>query len=181
MSIKKIIFSKNVLIRVVVVLGIIYICFSLLKSRTGQNKVDRYDAVLQKLKEAMIVKENTALPPHRFFLDYAVVDHSLKNDNGYSMELLDLYEKDRDSAVFIAEFWHQKAVKECMEAIQQTAHRYSRQITLGMSEEEKAKINSKGEKEARQLFYGYYYDNWDGINKTIEDKLRNAKIRFRKK
>lgn len=125
-----------------------------------------------------LLAEERTIP--RFFLDYAVVEHSLKNDKGYSMELLELYKKAPHSAIFIADFWHQKALKECEESIRTNARRCSQKIALNMTEEEKDKVMEPAEKAARQCFYSFYYDNWDEINKTIVNKLKAAKINLRK-
>lgn len=130
------------------------------------------------LSVSTLLAEERTMP--RFFLDYAVVDHKLKDDKGYSMELLKLYEKTPHSAIFIADFWHQKAFKECEESIQTNARRCSQKITLNMTEEEEDKIMEPAEKAANQCFYSFYYDNWDEINKTIVNKLKAAKINYRK-
>ncbi len=126
----------------------------------------------------LLLAEQNDVP--RFFLDYAVVDHSLKNDRGYSMELLELHKKEPNSAIFLANFWHNKALRECEENIRSAAHLYSQTITLNMTEEEKKKAMEPASKIADQCFYGFYYDNWGEINKSIITKLRAAKIRYKK-
>jgi hypothetical protein len=112
----------------------------------------------------------------RFFLDYAVVDHSLKNDKGYSNELLKLWEKNPHSAIFLGEFWHQKAYNACRESIRENIDHCVKKITLGMTEQEKDKITEPAKKAADQCFYAFYYDNWDEINKTIVSRLKAEKI-----
>lgn len=57
------------------------------------------------------VSSAQAQPPplHRFFLDYAVLKHSLKNDQGAFDELMELRDLDPYAADFVAEFWWSKA------------------------------------------------------------------------
>ncbi len=114
--------------------------------------------------------------PPIFLLDYAVVDHSLKNDEGYSIQLLELYRKDPQSVIFISDFWHQKAFKDCNEIIQEYSHIYSKQITLNMSKEARDAVMKPGLDAGKNCFYSFYYDNWDEINITIRNKLKAANI-----
>jgi hypothetical protein len=117
----------------------------------------------------------------RFLLDYAVVDHSLKNNEGYSDELLKLWERNPHAAIFLSEFWHQKAYNACRESIHENINSCVKKITLGMTEEEKDKITEPAKKAANQCFYSFYYDNWDEINKTIINRLRAERIFFFKR
>jgi len=120
-------------------------------------------------------KKNTKIEEKgisRFFLDYAVVEHSLKNDKGYSIKLLELYKKNPNSAIFLADFWHYKAVKECYKFMKETAHFYSEKISIDMTEGQKDKIMEPAKEAIDHCFYGFYYDNWDEINRTIVNKLK---------
>ena len=117
----------------------------------------------------------------RFFLDYAVVNHSLKNDQGYSMELLELLKIDPNSANFIANFWWEKAKRECKNDVESIAQNYAKRITENTTEGEKEQIFAKAKNECNQCFYSFYYDNWDAINETILNKLESANIKVNTK
>lgn len=125
-----------------------------------------------------LLGEERTIP--RFLIDYAVVDRSLKNRKGYAIELLKLYQKDPNSATLIADFWHQKAVRECQKCIETNVDLYLQKITPNMTQEEKDKVMEPAKEAATQCFYSFYYDNFDEINKTIVNKLKVAKINYRK-
>lgn len=112
--------------------------------------------------------EEKTLP--RFYLDYAVVQHSLMNDQGLFDELMDIAEKNRPSADFIAEFWWSKANTKCQDVVHNISRRYGAQITAKTSLKEKETLRKAAKKEADQCFYGVYYDNWDAINRMIKAK-----------
>jgi hypothetical protein len=111
----------------------------------------------------------------RFFLDYAIVNHSLKNDEGAFNELMDLAKLDQKSADFIAEFWWGKANSYCDDYVDKLIRQYSAKITPKTSEREKIEITEAAKKEADQCFYGFYYDQWDEINKMIREKYGAVK------
>ncbi|NQS89686.1 hypothetical protein HQ584_07865 [Patescibacteria group bacterium] len=148
------------------VISILFIWGNTLLAESPQNKQNNESA------------EERTMP--RFFLDYGVVDHSLKNDEGYSMELLELYEKNPNSAVFIADFWHQKALRECEESIRSNSRLYSNNITLDMTKEERDEVMKPAEEAAIKCLYGYYYDNWNKINESIINKLKAENINYRR-
>jgi 23S rRNA G2069 N7-methylase RlmK/C1962 C5-methylase RlmI len=110
----------------------------------------------------------------RFYLDYAVVQHSLKNDVGNFDEFMKLAEIDRESADFMAEFWWSKAKRECNEYIKETIERQARRITPETSEEEKEELLRDARAEADQCFYGVYYDHWDEINDMVVKRYQDA-------
>lgn len=110
----------------------------------------------------------------RFYLDYAVVEHSLKNDVGNFDEFMNLRELDMNSANFIAEFWSGKARRECDEFIKGVAKRYSKRVTTQTSKEKYNKLIKAAKREKDQCFYGVYYDHWDEINQMIVEKYKSA-------
>lgn len=125
---------------------------------------------------ALLAEEET-IP--RFFLDYAIVDRTLKNGKGYTAELSELYKRNRSSAIFIFMFWQEKAFRECEEVTRTSAQHY-RQAIINMTEEEKDRIMKSAQAEVSQCSYSFYYDSWDEINKTIVNQLKAAKINYRK-
>lgn len=106
----------------------------------------------------------------RFYLDYAIVQHSLKADKGLFDELMDLAKMDRNSADFIAKFWWGKAKKECNEFVEKIARKYARRITPAMSKTDKEKLQKLVTEEANQCYYGVYYDHWEEVNQMIKAK-----------
>lgn len=110
----------------------------------------------------------------RFYLDYAVVEHSLKNDKGYSKELLDFAKAHRQQADFLANFWWAKAKKECMETFKEIVHRYASQMTPSTSAANKTKLENLAKAESDQCVYGVIYDHWDEINAMIVERAKQA-------
>ena len=110
---------------------------------------------------------------HRFFLDYAVVKHSLKNDQGVFDELIGLRHLNPHAADFLVEFWWTKAKKECNDYMYEVAKRYSEKETADTSKAQKEKLHGEATKEVDQCFYGVYYDNWDEINRMILQNYKN--------
>ena len=121
-----------------------------------------------------LVVPSTAQGLHRFYLDYAVVQHSLKNDVGNFNEFMKLAELDRDSADFIAKFWWGKAKKECDEFIRGIIVDHVKNLTKETSNEEKEKLEKTIMEEADHCFYGVYYDHWDEINQMVVQKYKAA-------
>lgn len=116
----------------------------------------------------------------RFFLDYAVVDHSLKNDQGYSKALLKLYEKDPNAAEFIANFWHKRAYYACEKRIKEAVDSCVERITSNMTEEQKNEILKPVDEIVSNCFDNYYYDHWDKINKMLVDKFKAEGVPYRR-
>lgn len=110
----------------------------------------------------------------RFYLDYAVVQDSLKNGHGYLKELLGFAKTHRQQADFLAEFWWARAKKDCMETFREIAKRYGPQINQSATATEKTKLENALQAEADQCVYGVIYDHWDEINKMILEKVRSA-------
>ena len=125
-----------------------------------------------------IVISSTALHAEqglpRFYLDYAVVQHSLKNDVGNFDEFMKLAEIDSNSADFIAKFWWGKAKKECDEYLKSLVERYVKKITQETSKEEKEELKKLIKEDAVNCFYGVYYDHWDEINQMVLQKYKAA-------
>jgi hypothetical protein len=111
----------------------------------------------------------------RFYLDYAVVQDSLKNGHGYLKELLGFAKTHRQQADFLAEFWWARAKKECIGTFKEIANRYGPQINQSTSAIEKTKLEKALQAEADQCVYGVIYDHWDEINKMILEKVQRAK------
>ncbi len=113
---------------------------------------------------------------HRFFLEYAVVKHTLKADEGNFDELMQLAELDRQAANHIADFWWAKAHRDCREFVESVASRYAKQISPKTTEEEKERIFEASKEEADHCFRNVYFDQWDAINTMIRERLRVAEI-----
>ena len=109
---------------------------------------------------------------HRFYADYAVVQHSLKNDKGLFNQLMALYDLDRNVANFLAEFWWTKAKKECDSFVKEAAEHYSRMITAETSQPERERLEKEVKQEADHCFYGVYYEHWDEINQMISQRYK---------
>src|SRR5215472_16239296 len=107
---------------------------------------------------------------HRFYLDYAVVEHSLKNDKGFFNQLMALYDLDRNAANFLAEFWWTKAKTQCNSFVKESVEHYSRMITPDTSQPEQERLEKQTKQEADHCFYGVYYEHWDEINQMIKQR-----------
>lgn len=91
----------------------------------------------------------------RFWINYAVVDHSLKNDEG----LFDTVVKIDDARLdFLSDFWWQKIMRDC------DAKGLIHDAFDGSTVEDgKKKANIRVD----NCSYWVIYENWDEINKTI--------------
>lgn len=116
-------------------------------------------------------------PLHRFFLDYAVVKHSLKNDEGAFDELMELRDLDPYAADFVAEFWWSKAKRQCNALMKEVAERYARRVTATTSEVDQERIIKEARKEIDQCIYGVYYDHWDEINRMIKQRYESIRTK----
>jgi hypothetical protein len=106
---------------------------------------------------------NLAYGLQRFCLDYGVVEHTLKNDNGYSKELMEIYKQLPSHGEVIAKYWHNKALKANKQEIDEKIKRYSKNTKKASDEE----IDKFYEEIITPLFCSYYYDHWVKINKMI--------------
>lgn len=113
---------------------------------------------------------------HRFFLEYAVVRHTLKADEGNFDELMQLVEFHQQAANHIADFWWAKAHRECREFVESIASRYAKQITRKTTQGEKDKLFEATKEEADHCFRNVYYDHWDAINTMIRARLHVAQL-----
>lgn len=111
---------------------------------------------------------------NRFFLQYAVVQHSLMADRGRFDDLMNLAEFDPQAADFIGEFWRIKAIKECGDFIERTASVHSKRVGTKTTEGERKAILDQAAEQADQCFYDVYYRNWDAINEMIVARLQAA-------
>jgi len=109
----------------------------------------------------------------RFYLDYAVVQESLKNDKGNWDIFMKLVEIDSKKANFIAEFWWSKVKKECSPFVKEIVKKAVKEIKPKTTKEE-LKNSERVKKEANQCYYGVYYDNWADINKMVADSYQRA-------
>ena len=126
--------------------------------------VARGIAILAFLIFGQIVQAGEKGQP-RFYLDYAVVQHSLMGDKGLHHEFMDLAKLDRQGADFIAEFWLEKAARECRTILRE-----------GSQEMVKKYISEKEfTQQVEMCFYGVYYEKWEAINLTISNRLAVAK------
>jgi hypothetical protein len=130
----------------------------------------------------------------RFYMEYKEVNHSLMSDQGCVDELMELQSLDVNAADKIADFWLFKSKRECYDFIEKiksgvdfndlykeidyyNIDKKTTNVSGGKYEE----IQNKALKEAEQCRYCIYYDNWDGINKMILDKLKVVKEENKKK
>jgi len=110
----------------------------------------------------------------RFYLDYAVVQDSLKNDKGNFDEFMKLAEINRNAADFIAKFWWGKAKKECHAFVNEMIKQRVEQMTPDSTEYEKSEIEKGLKEDADQCYYGVYYDHWDEINQMVIQRHQEA-------
>jgi len=111
----------------------------------------------------------------RFYLDYAVVQDSLKNGQGVLEQLIELYKAHPQAANFITDFWWEKAKRECSSTFSSVARRYAQKVTASTSESAKKEYEKEAKEEAAQCVYGVYYDHWDEINTMIELRIKKLK------
>ena len=123
----------------------------------------------------------------RFYREYTEVSHSLMSDQGCVDELMELQSLDVNAADKIADFWMFKSKRECYDFVEKIKSDIDfkdlyKEIdylvdkrTTNVSGGEYEEIQKKALKEAEQCRYCIYYDNWDGINKMIMDKLKAVK------
>lgn len=138
------------------------------------DKIMKRLLVILLLSSSAAAYANEASPSiHRFYLDYLVVQHSLKNDEGVSSKLMALAEANMNVADFIAEFWWSKAKKECRASMEEVAKRYAKKITASSSEVDKQKLEKQAKGEVDQCVYSIYYDHWEEINRMIEHRFEN--------
>jgi len=123
------------------------------------------------LVSPVVSAEEPSIP--RFYADYAVVQHNLKNDQGLFGQLMEFAKAYPREANFIADFWWGRAKKECSTTFSEVAKRYAK--APSKSPTERAKLEKDAMKEADQCIYGVYYDHWDEINKMIEQRFRKLK------
>lgn len=114
---------------------------------------------------------------HRFYLQYAVVEHSLMGDQGCFDELMELAKKNRNASDFIANFWYKKALSIQSEQLDKIMKRYCALLEKAKTKKEEDDLETKMFKEIDELCYIVYYDNWDNINKMILDRLRVEKAK----
>lgn len=129
--------------------------------------------LLALLLACVSVAEGETKGLHRFYLDYAVVKHSLKNDEGLN-ELMALAKLDQKAADFLAEFWWIKAKKECISFVKEMNKLYADKIATATSQPEKEQLKEQAMREADQCFYGVYYDHWNEINQMIKKQYERA-------
>ncbi|MDD5568083.1 MAG: hypothetical protein PHY88_02635 [Candidatus Omnitrophica bacterium] len=120
-------------------------------------------------------EESEPTIPH-FFLDYLQVQCFYKNNEGRFDDLMTLYKNNPEAAIRIAKFWHQKAMKECLEVNNTVFKIHSDKMALATSPEGEAKIKKDAIDKAYRNIQGYYYDKWDEINKMIEDSIKAARL-----
>jgi hypothetical protein len=121
----------------------------------------------------LVSAEESSIP--RFYLDYALVQHNLKNDQGLFEKLMEFARAYPREANFIAEFWWGKARKECGTTFSEVANRYASKLSASTSPTERAQLEKDAKKEADQCVYGVYYDHWDEINKMIEQRFKKSR------
>lgn len=116
----------------------------------------------------MILVEKGFSSNERFYFDYAVVDHAIKNDSGELQKLMELNElgeklEHKPVGDFLVQFWWNRCVMNC--------HDYmSSIITAQKSRLQDDKIKKMIQTQNNQCVSSYIYDNWDEINTTIVDK-----------
>jgi hypothetical protein len=122
-------------------------------------------------------KEESGL--HRFFLDYAVMDHSLKGDQGETEKLMALLQADQENdtqtAKCLAGFWHQRAIQHCDAWVQKSIKRHIQALPEQASEKQKDAVMTKVWKDVEPCLHSYYYDHWEEINQTIRNRYETAR------
>jgi hypothetical protein len=107
-----------------------------------------------------------------FSIHYSVVSHSLKNDEGYSAEvLIDKLLKKCGSYVFV--FWNDRMHDYCVQKLKAKYGVIKNQYDLSKPEDMK-RMKVDIEKDRDKCSQSYIYDNWDEINKTIKARLNSC-------
>lgn len=113
-----------------------------------------------------------------FYLDYAIVEHSIKNDIGMFdklMELNDLGEKVEQHPVgeILAEFWWNRSVINCNNYMTSVMEAWKNRIS---DKEVQKYIMDRNNK----CVQSYIYDNWNEINETILNKYNYLEGKLKK-
>ena len=110
----------------------------------------------------------------KFYWRLAIVQHSYKNDEGYALELVKLFNANPYVADSIKKFWDLKLESA---GYYEYIERLKQQVELEFPEATTEQNFEKIEPEAEQWFLNYYYDNWDEINTMILNRMRQLGIR----
>lgn len=114
-----------------------------------------------------VFSEEATIP--RFYVDYCVVQHTLKNDKGYSEQLMKIAELDINAGDFLAEFWFNRAKTSCFKQVERVISSQVNIVKAQKDKTEQAKMIEKLKDEISQCYYAFYFEHWDEINKTILD------------
>ena len=79
----------------------------------------------------------------QFVLDYTAIDHTQKDDSGYTFEVIELFEHDKTNAADLERTWQEPAALSCNAA-------------------EDAKLCRRN----------FYIAHWDEINRQIKERIR---------
>jgi len=96
-----------------------------------------------------------------FYLDYAVVQHSLKGDQGLFEELMEIA-KNNPSDV-LANFWWGRALHHCDALMKETIQDHLQRTPNRNKDDMAADIT----KQTAPCRHSYYVDHWDEINRMI--------------
>ena len=110
----------------------------------------------------------------RFYMYLGIVEHSYKNDEGYAVELVKLFNANPYAAESIEKFWTLRLKRAGYE---EYAKRLIQQAQREFPEATAEQNFEKIESELKQWILNYYYDNWDEINKMILNRIRQLGIR----
>lgn len=105
----------------------------------------------------------------RFYVDYCVVEHTLKNDQGYSEKLIKISQIDINAGDFLAEFWFNRAKTSCFEQVERIIRLNLQAVKAQKDKTEQTRMLEKLKDEISQCYYAFYFEHWDEINKTIID------------
>ncbi len=112
---------------------------------------------------------------HRFMLEYAIVEHTLKGDEGKFNELMEIAKINRVAANGLSKFWWRRAVKTCESEVKRSINAQMNKKNKTFSEEEKDEALKIIMQEIRPCIHSYIYDNYDEINLSIVNRLQNVK------
>jgi hypothetical protein len=106
---------------------------------------------------------------HMFYLDYAVVKHSLKGDQGLVDELMEIA-KNSPSDV-LANFWWERALRHCEARLREAINVEVRRTPMRQEEDMRHEVLEK----TAPCRYSYYVDHWDEINQMIRTQYNALK------
>ena len=126
---------------------------------------------------------STAQANFRFYIQYAITQNTYTGGEGLFDELMELHDRSQSSADLIAQLWYKRALTSCEREAELAAKAVTDKYFdenpnfkySDLTEEQKNANTKEIFEKIRPCMCGYYYDNWDKINKMIAGKLNMLK------